>query len=181
MTGDTGFSGSAVIKHRHRPIHRGVAGVAGRRRHQMCCAHAGGDYPIMATRTGAIHLGVIYRGHWCPTHRRVTGVTLIRTIDMSRYRFAGGDHTVMTALTSTLHFVVVDGARRTPCRRGVTAVTDVTGIHVSGGFSTGDHAIVAGLADRHIGDLGMIHRTRRHPGGTGMTGLASRAGINMCR
>ena len=177
MTGDTGFSGSAVIKHRHRPIHRGVAGVAGRRRHQMCCAHAGGDYPIMATRTGAIHLGVIYRGNRRPTHRRVTSITLIRGIDMGASCFAGGNHAIMTTLTSAQHFIVIHDRGGHPGRRRVAGLANRTGTDVGGRHPTCSYAIVTG--DAGLGGGCVIKRTHK-PIGRGVANLTSLCGRNVC-
>lgn len=182
VTSNTGVGRRGVIKHGYGPIHGGVADIAGRRRDHMRCTHAGGDHTVMTSGTNAIDLRVIHRGYRRPTDRRVTGITLIRGIDMRAGCFTRGNHAIVATLTGALHFVVIHGAHWHPGRWDMTTVADVAGIDVGCGFVGSDHTIVTRLANRHVIDFSMIHRTRGHPGNINVTGLTEIAGIDMsCR
>ena len=177
MTGNAGLRGGAVIKGRYRPVQRGVANLAGLGGRHVRRGHTRGDHAVMATRTGAIHLGVIYRGNRRPTHRRVTSITLIRGIDMGASCFAGGNHAIMTTLTSAQHFIVIHDRGGHPGRRRVAGLANRTGTDVGGRHPTCSYAIVTG--DAGLGGGCVIKRTHK-PIGRGVANLTSLCGRNVC-
>lgn len=81
----------------------------------------------MTSRTNTIDLSVIHRRHRCPTNRRVTGITLIRGIDMRAGRFAGGNRTIVATLASAQHFIVIHDAYWSPSCTRMTGLTNCTG------------------------------------------------------
>ncbi len=137
----------------------------------------------MTRFASAIDLRVIHRGYRQPAHWRVTGITLIRRINMRTcfICFSSCDHTVVTTLTGAHGFVVIDGRYRNPCSELMTRGTYIAGTNVSRVLVDSNHTIVTGFANTHRSDLVVIHRTGRNPCRVDMTGLAKIRRIDMRR
>ena len=180
VAGATGVRGKTVIKHRHQPIHRGVAGLTNGRGRYVGGTLARGNYAVMTTFTAAIHLRVVHRGHRHPTHRRVTGVALHRGIDVGGI-LAGGHHAIVATLAGAHGFIVVHRGRGYPGGYRVAGGAHVTGANMGRGFIGGNHPVVTGLAHAHRGDLTVVHRACRNPRGINMACLTQIRSTDVCR
>ena len=73
----------------------------------MGCPFAGGDDTVVTGCATTVDLTVSDHGDRCPTHRGVTGVALIRGIDVAGI-LARRHHAIVTTLASTHGLVVID-------------------------------------------------------------------------
>lgn len=123
---------------------------------------------VVAGIAGAEHMCMIYRRNRTPHRSIVTGPATIAG-EYMQHRFAGGGSPVMAAVTGLSQYrTVIEVYRPVGCR--VTTIAGARGKNMIRAFAYRQCAVVTrGATPNH---LGMIHRQRRYPHGSNMTGLA---------
>ena len=107
MTGDARIGNAGVIKHSYRPVHRGVAGVAGCGSLHVGRAFAGSDDAVVATLAGTDDLRMIHqRIDRRPRTADVAGLAQIGGIDV-RDALAGGNRAVVAGDTGADHLGMI--------------------------------------------------------------------------
>lgn len=161
-----------------------MAGIALVAAANMVGALTTGQGAIMTTDTGTNHLrvvnGVCRNGNPWRGTRGMTGIALLRAINMTR-SFATGNDSVMTTGAGANHLPMID------CGVGnwhpggrqffVAGFTEIVSVNMCRTFATGSNTIVA--ANAVVYDWPVIHGSR-YPRTYAMAGITFRGGSDMC-
>lgn len=160
--------GGRVIEHRHQPVGRRVASIAGQRRRNVIHTLAGRERRVVATLTTADGLGVVDGNQRYPRRVGVAGFAHITGIDVG-VTFTDGGGSVVAGRTTIGNTDMIKG-HVIPIHGDVAGIARFGGNDMRRLFADGDNTVMATLASTD--DFRMIHRIHGLPAGRGVTGLA---------